>query len=107
MIRAVAIALGFCLPATSEIFMRGWMTGLVLILTSPVWAAAPIVSDGDTLTVDGTQFKLDGIDAPEFNQICLDEKRQPWKCGLDARDALAKLIAVRTVRCEDKGPDKR
>jgi len=31
-----------------------------LILTSPVWAAAPIVSDGDTLTVDGTKFKLDG-----------------------------------------------
>jgi endonuclease YncB( thermonuclease family) len=56
--------------------MRGWIAGLVLILTSPVLAAEPIVSDGDTLTVDGTKFRLDGIDAPEFNQICLDEKGQ-------------------------------
>ena len=86
--------------------MRDWIAGLVLILTSPVWAAEPIVSDGDTLTVDGTKFRLDGIDAPEFNQICLDEKDQEWKCGLAARDALVEWIAKRTVRCDDKGPDK-
>ena len=86
--------------------MRGWIAGLVLILTSPVLAAEPIVSDGDTLTVDGTKFRLDGIDAPEFNQICLDEKDQEWKCGLAARDALVEWIAKRTVRCDDKGPDK-
>jgi endonuclease YncB( thermonuclease family) len=36
---------------------------------------------------------LDGIDAPEFNQICLDEKGHEWNCGLAARDALANLIA--------------
>jgi len=84
--------------------MRGWIAGLVLILTSPVWAAECI--DGDTLIVDGTDFRLDGIDAPEFNQICLDEKGQEWPCGRDARDALAKLTAnCATVRCEDKGPD--
>ena len=86
--------------------MRGWIVGLVLILASPVWAAECIVKDGDTLTLGGTTFRLDGIDVPEFNQICLDEKGQQWKCGLDARDALTKLIANCTVRCEDKGPDK-
>ena len=86
--------------------VRGWIAGLVLILTSPVWAAGAIVLDGDTLTLGGTKSRLDGIDAPEFNQICLDEKGQPWKCGFAARDALAKLIANRSVRCEDKGPDK-
>jgi endonuclease YncB( thermonuclease family) len=86
--------------------VRGWIASLVLILTSPVWAAAPIVSDGDTLTVDGTKYRLDGIDAPEFNQICLDERSQEWNCGLAARDALAKWIANRTVRCDDKGPNK-
>jgi endonuclease YncB( thermonuclease family) len=86
--------------------MRGWLAGLVLILTSPVWAAEPIVKDGDTLTLGGATFRLDGIDAPEFNQICLDEKGQPWKCGLAARDALTKLTAnCTTVRCEDKGAD--
>src|SRR6266404_2585001 len=85
------------------VLMRGWITGLALILTSPVWAAECIVSDGDTLTLRGTKFRLDGIDAPEFNQICLDEKGQEWKCGLAARDALANLIANCTVRCDDKG----
>src|SRR6516162_11386290 len=58
--------------ACSRGFMRGWIAGLILILTSPVWGAECI--DGDTLIVDGTDFRLDGIDAPEFNQICLDEK---------------------------------
>jgi hypothetical protein len=49
---------------------------------------------------------LDGIDAPEFNQVCLDEKGQEWNCGLAARDALFKLIENCAVQCEDKGPDK-
>jgi len=86
--------------------MRDWIAGLVLILTSPVWAAECIVIDGDTLTLRGTKFRLDGIDAPEFNQICLDEKGQEWNCGVAARDALAKLIENCAVKCEDKGPDK-
>jgi len=86
--------------------MRGWIAGLVLILTSPVWAAECIVKDGDTLTLGGTTFRLDGIDAPEFNQTCLDEKGQEWKCGLVARDALTSLIANCAVRCDDKGIDK-
>jgi endonuclease YncB( thermonuclease family) len=83
-------------------------TAMLLLAFCVVQArsAECIVSDGDTLIVDGTKFRLDGIDAPELNQICLDEKGQPWKCGLDARDALAKLIANCAVRCEDKGPDK-
>jgi Staphylococcal nuclease homologue len=83
-----------------------WIAGLVLILTNPAWAAEPIVSDGDTLSVEGTKYRLDWIDAPEFNQICLDEKGQEWNCGLAARDALVEWIAKRTVRCDDKGPDK-
>jgi endonuclease YncB( thermonuclease family) len=92
--------------------MRGWIAALVLILTSPAWAAQ-CVTDGDTLTLDGTKFRLDGIDAPEKNQICLDEKGEEWECGLAARDALAKSTGSCTaVRCEDKGidpvhPDRR
>jgi endonuclease YncB( thermonuclease family) len=56
--------------------LRGWIAGLVLILTSPVWAADAIVIDGDTLLHSGTKFRLDGVDAPEMDQICLDEKGQ-------------------------------
>jgi hypothetical protein len=41
-----------------------------------------------------------------MDQICLDEKGQPWKCGVAARDALAKWIANRAIRCDDEGPDR-
>ena len=86
--------------------MRGWIAGLVLILTTPVWAADPIVTDGDTLLNGGTKFRLDGVDAPETDQICLDEKHTSYKCGVAARDALVKWIANRAIWCDDKGPDK-
>jgi hypothetical protein len=79
-----------------RLFMRAWVASLVLILASPVWAAECIVSDGDTLTLHGTKYRLDGIDAPEFNQVCLDEKGQEWNCGLAARESRTALFSVKT-----------
>jgi endonuclease YncB( thermonuclease family) len=38
------------------------------------WAADVIVKDADTLRFGDTTFRLDGIDAPELDQTCLDEK---------------------------------
>jgi endonuclease YncB( thermonuclease family) len=54
-------------PPLPRVLMRDWIAGLILILSSPVLAAECIVLDGDTLTLRGTKFRLDGIDAPEFN----------------------------------------
>jgi endonuclease YncB( thermonuclease family) len=85
--------------------MRGWIASLVLIVAGPVWAAEAVITDGDTIQLGDTSFRLDGVDAPEMDQICLDEKGTPWACGVQARDALAKWIANRAIRCDDKGPD--
>jgi endonuclease YncB( thermonuclease family) len=63
--------------------------------------------DADTLTVDGTVYRLDGIDAPEKDQRCLDADGEPYPCGLYAIEALDKLIGDREVRCEDLGPDPK
>jgi endonuclease YncB( thermonuclease family) len=71
--------------------MREWIVGLLLMVSGPSWAGDAIVTDGDTLIL-GDTYKLDGIDAPEPDQACLDEKGAIWACGIEARDRLAKLI---------------
>jgi endonuclease YncB( thermonuclease family) len=85
--------------------MRALITILVLILVAPSWAADAIIKDGDTLRLSDNIYRLDGIDAPELDQVCLDEKGAVWVCGIEARDQLIALIGKRAVRCDDKGPD--
>ena len=84
-----------------------WMRSLILILailwTSQSWAAGAVVKDGGTLQLAGVTYRLDGIDAPELDQMCIDEHADTWACGVEARDQLTKLIGGRAVRCEDLG----
>jgi endonuclease YncB( thermonuclease family) len=68
-------------------------------------AANTVVKDGGTVVLAGVTYRLDGIDAPAFDQICIDEHADPWACGVEARDHLAKLVGSRPVRCEDLGLD--
>src|SRR3954468_24345000 len=69
-------------------------------------AASAVVRSGDTLQLGETVFRLDGVDAPEVDQLCIDDHADPWSCGVDAREQLGKLIGGRSVRCDDLGPDK-
>jgi endonuclease YncB( thermonuclease family) len=73
--------------------------------TNPAWAADAVARDGDTVQLGDVTYRLDGIDAPEFDQICIDDQADPWSCGIDARDQLTKLIGGRPVHCDDLGPD--
>jgi endonuclease YncB( thermonuclease family) len=83
------------------------MRGLILILAvfsaTPSFAAAAVVKDGGTLQLADVTYRLDGVDAPELDQMCLDDHADAWACGVDARDQLSKLIDGRQVRCEDLG----
>jgi endonuclease YncB( thermonuclease family) len=85
--------------------MRSLSFIVVLLTATQSWAASPIVRDGGTIQLAEVTYKLDGIDAPEFDQICIDEHADTWACGVAARDQLARLIAGRPVRCEDLGAD--
>ena len=69
-------------------------------------AATAVVRDGDTIQLGDVTYRLDGADAPELDQVCIDDHADPWSCGLDAREQLTKLIGGRTVHCDDLGPDK-
>ncbi|ABD85999.1 thermonuclease family protein [Rhodopseudomonas palustris] len=79
---------------------------LLLALAAPGRAAEPIVKDGNTLQLGGTTFRLDGTDAPEFDQLCVDDRADPRPCGQQAREQLVKLIGGREIACKDLGPDK-
>jgi endonuclease YncB( thermonuclease family) len=69
-------------------------------------AATAVVRDGDTIQLGDVTYRLDGADAPELDQVCIDDHADPWTCGVDAREQLTKLIGGRNVRCDDLGPDK-
>lgn len=64
-----------------------------------------IVTDADTIKVQGERVRLIGIDAPESRQVCkLDGK--PWLCGKDAANALHDKIRRKHVRCEWEKRDR-
>jgi len=68
-------------------------------------AATAIVRDGSTLQLGNVTYRLDGIDVPTVDQLCIDEHADVWTCGIEARDQLTKLIGGKQVRCDDLGAD--
>ena len=78
---------------------------LMLATTPPASAATATVKDGGTLQLASNIFRLDGIDAPAVDQMCIDEHADSWACGVEAREQLTKLIGGKQVRCGDLGPD--
>lgn len=55
---------------------------------------------GDTLRVGSTIVRLNGIEAPEPDQMCEDADRREWSCGRTARQALAGILRAGRVTCE-------
>ncbi len=90
------------------------VTVLLLILASifaPESQAADIISgmprivDGDTIVIGTTKIRLESIDAPESDQVCLDANRNRWTCGIEARDRLSAHIGDHTIDCTPSGLD--
>jgi endonuclease YncB( thermonuclease family) len=74
---------------------------VIFIFAMASLAAAQSVTDGDTLKVDGTIYRLWGIDAPESKQWCGD-----YPAGIMATGTLQMLIKGKTVVCEPKATDR-
>ena len=55
--------------------------------------------DGDSLKVSGRMIRLQGIDAPEFNQTC-QRDGQETRCGREAFRALKALVSKGEVTCK-------
>jgi endonuclease YncB( thermonuclease family) len=88
------------------LIMRRFILILAIFAASPSFAANSVVRDGGSIDLGGVTYRLDGIDAPALDQICIDDHADSWTCGIDARDQLAGLIGNRDVHCDDLGPDK-
>ena len=78
---------------------------LAFLSAGQSWAAIATIKDGGTLQLGNLTYRLDGIDTPAFDQICIDEHADSWTCGIEARDQLTKLIGGREVGCDDLGVD--
>ncbi len=68
---------------------------ILLTLWTGIATAEVRAIDGDTLEIDGTIYRLNGIDAPEHGQRCGD-----WDCGSEATRELAQLVTGRSVSCD-------
>jgi endonuclease YncB( thermonuclease family) len=64
------------------------------------------VIDGDTIAVGSRHVRLQGIDAPETDQVSLDGQGERWTCGLTARERLSSHIADRGITCTAHGEDR-
>jgi endonuclease YncB( thermonuclease family) len=78
------------------------LAAALALAASPTLAQSARVIDGDTLKVDGTTYRLWGIDAPEEHQSCADD----WPAGRTATEHLPALIGDRHVTCESRTLDR-
>src|SRR5512133_3029150 len=79
----------------------GATLALVAALSAPP-APAQTVVDGDTIKLDGTTYRIWGIDAAETKQACADG----LMAGLEATAAMLELVRGRAVTCEPKAKDR-
>lgn len=64
------------------------------------------IVDGDSIRLGGRSIRLDGIDAPEWDQTCLDAGGRAWRCGRAASRALRERIRGQTVSCRPRALDR-
>jgi hypothetical protein len=62
--------------------------------------------DADTIDAGTIKVRLNGVDAPENDQRCLDAQGQVWSCGVEAAAKLKAYADSRTWSCELTGVDR-
>ncbi len=81
------------------------------IVRSPAAPRPPIVGaawivDGDSIRIGSISIRLEGIDAPEWDQTCTDPGGRTWACGRAATRQLKERAAGRTLRCQPRAIDR-
>jgi len=79
---------------------------LQIAAAEQIISGAAMVSDGDSLKINQKRIRLFGIDAPEKDQTCLDQKGDVWPCGAEAKAQLAHYLKGKNVTCVVNGKDR-
>ena len=89
-----------------SVHLLGAVLAVLSAATFALFAFAPAAraDDADTLTIGGIVYRLDGIDAPELDQNCLDEIGEVYPCGQLAVEALKRFIAGRPIHATISAP---
>ena len=64
-----------------------------------------VVTDGDTIRIDGERIRFSGIDAPELKQTCLYQDIE-FQCGEFSKNLLIEKIANQNVNCVRESTDQ-
>ena len=84
--------------------MGPWHAGIAVALlcaAQPLHAQSVSILDGDKISIDGSVYRLLGIDAPDANQLCDDG----YPAGKEAIKTLFGLMKGRRLACESHGRD--
>lgn len=65
-----------------------------------------VVADGDSFAIGARKFRLKGIDAPEYNQICKGADGKDWPCGRSAKAALETMLTRPGLACSVEYHDR-
>lgn len=84
---------------------------LIELATNSFADSVVTVVDGDSLELNERRIRLIGIDAPEYMQVCYDEKKQSYDCGMESRLFLKKMVDEARkkglkIKCVSEGKDR-
>ena len=89
--------------------MQRFLFTIFFLLISHCLFADLRIIDGDTIVFKTKTIRLFGIDAPETNQYCFDEKKIKYSCGLNSTKELIKFIKLnssKSIKCTDHDIDQ-
>lgn len=95
--------LGFAVIIGAAIAYQQWIFTEDIIQIN---GKAVQVIDGDSFKSGEEEFRIYGIDAPEYLQMCKDSKRLDWACGKVARSELERILREADYRCTVKTRDQ-
>ena len=64
------------------------------------------IIDGDSFKDTNAEYRIYGIDAPEYRQSCKDAAGRDWPCGKSARKALEAALGEGQYSCDVHARDK-
>ncbi len=93
----------FALIIGAALFYQQWIYSEEAILIN---GKSVQVIDGDSFKSGEEEFRIYGIDAPEYRQNCIDETGADWPCGKVARNGLDEILRKEDHRCTVRTRDR-